>query len=76
MPGATSTGSCVSQQDGVELFLWAGGWAIEGFCFLAALEQAAVHENTGGFGLDIISRAGDFAAAAPTMVIFMLKGRW
>jgi hypothetical protein len=49
-------------KDGVELLTGGRGGAVERLGFLAALEHAAVHQHTSLFGLDVISRAGDFAA--------------
>ena len=52
----------VRDQDGVELLPGGGGRAVERLGFLAALEHAAVHQHAGLFGLNVIGRAGDFAA--------------
>ena len=57
MPGVIQM--AVREQHPVELLLRRGGRPVQGFGFLAALEESAIDEHVRFFGLNVISRAGD-----------------
>ena len=52
----------VREQHRINPFLRRGRRTIQGIGFLAALEQAAIHEHIRLLGLNVISRTGDFTA--------------